>query len=224
MFLSPPKPTEPNRQRRRASVGLADFAALVLLGGRLPVGASNSCGLQRAFANCQEQSGAIAKKYICPLSDSEKTLTDCCWVYHKHKRKVSLGGKRVSRFSCYSSRIGRGPRQELGQYLKNIYEQNFLILRDCDQLLFANQQLNISFDTISSPFCHDSCNREKRSFSVVHFLPEPFEFFFCFASNYLPMSLTPVESLLAILDSVSLRQSKAEDCLFLAVQTNDLLS
>ena len=31
-----------------------------------------------------------------------------------------------------------------------VYEQNFHILRDCDQLLFANQQLNFNFDTVSS--------------------------------------------------------------------------
>ena len=42
--------------------------------------------------------------------------------------------------------------------------------------------------------------------------------------GHLPMSLIPMESLLAILDSVSLRQSKAEDRLSLAIPTSDLLS
>ena len=31
-----------------------------------------------------------------------------------------------------------------------INEQNFHILRDCYQLLFANQQLNFNFDTVST--------------------------------------------------------------------------
>ena len=38
------------------------------------------------------------------------------------------------------------------------------------------------------------------------------------------MSLIPMESLLAIMDSVSLRQSKAEDRLTLAIPASDLLS
>ena len=42
--------------------------------------------------------------------------------------------------------------------------------------------------------------------------------------GHLPMSLIPMESLLAIMDSVSLRQSKAEDRLTLAIPASDLLS
>ena len=40
----------------------------------------------------------------------------------------------------------------------------------------------------------------------------------------LPMSLIPIESLLVIMDSVSVRQSKAEDRLSLAIPASDLLS
>ena len=42
--------------------------------------------------------------------------------------------------------------------------------------------------------------------------------------GHLPKSLNPMESLLAIMDSVSLRQSKAEDRLTLAIPASDLLS
>ena len=42
--------------------------------------------------------------------------------------------------------------------------------------------------------------------------------------RHLPMSFIPMESLLAIMDSVSLRQSKAEDRLTLALPVSDLLS
>ena len=42
--------------------------------------------------------------------------------------------------------------------------------------------------------------------------------------GHLPMSLIHMESLLAIMDSVSLRQSKAEDRLTLAIPASDLLS
>ena len=42
--------------------------------------------------------------------------------------------------------------------------------------------------------------------------------------GHLPMSLIPMELLLAIMDSVSLRKSKAEDRLTLAIPASDLLS
>ena len=42
--------------------------------------------------------------------------------------------------------------------------------------------------------------------------------------GHLPMSLIPMESLPAFMDNVSLRQSKAEDCLTLAIPVSDLLS
>ena len=42
--------------------------------------------------------------------------------------------------------------------------------------------------------------------------------------GHLPMSLIPMESLLAIMDCVSLRQSKAEDRLTLAIPASDLFS
>ena len=31
-----------------------------------------------------------------------------------------------------------------------VFERNFHVLRDCDQMLFPNQQLNFNFDTLSS--------------------------------------------------------------------------
>ena len=42
--------------------------------------------------------------------------------------------------------------------------------------------------------------------------------------GHLPMSLIPMESFLAIMVSVSLRQSKAKDHLTLAIPASDLLS
>ena len=60
-----------------------------------------------------------------------------------------------------------------------VHEQNSHILRDCDQLLFANQQLNFNFDTVSS--FNDSCQREELPFCFVRFSDEHFKFDSCFA-------------------------------------------
>ena len=105
-----------------------------------------------------------------------------------------------------------------------VYELNFLILRDCDQLLFANHQLNFNFDTVSSllSMIHASVKSYRSSLfafrmNILNSIP-------VWLRGHLPMSLFPMESLLAIMDSVSLRQSKAEDRLTLAIPASDLLS
>ena len=105
-----------------------------------------------------------------------------------------------------------------------VYEQNFHILRDCDQLLFANQQLNFNFDTVSSllSMIHASVKSYRSALfafrvNILNSIP-------VLLKGHLPMSLFPMESLLVIMDSVSLRQSKAEDRLSLAIPASDLLS
>ena len=56
----PPKPTVPNRERRGASVGLADLAVVGFIGGELAIGGADECGLLSDFAYCQ-YSGANAE-------------------------------------------------------------------------------------------------------------------------------------------------------------------
>ena len=105
-----------------------------------------------------------------------------------------------------------------------VYEQNFHILRDCDQLLFAKQQLNFNFDTVSSllPMIQASVKNDRSALfafrmNILYSIP-------VLHKGHLPMSLFPMESLLAIMDSGSLRQSKAEDRLTFAIPAIDLVS
>ena len=60
-------------------------------------------------------------------------------------------------------------------------EQNFHILRDCYQLLFANQQYNFNFDTVSSllSMIHASVKSYRPALFV--FRMNFFEFDSCFA-------------------------------------------
>ena len=93
-----------------------------------------------------------------------------------------------------------------------------------NQLLFANQQLNFNFDTVSSllSMIHASVKSYRSALfafrmNVLNSIP-------VLLKGHLPMSLIPMESPMAIMDSVSLRQSKAEDRLTLAIPASDLLS
>ena len=98
------------------------------------------------------------------------------------------------------------------------------ILRDWDQLLFANQQLIFNFDTVSSllSMIHSSVKSYRSALfafcmNISNSIP-------VLLKGHLPMSLIPMESLLAIMDCVSLRHSKAGDRLTLAIPASDLLS
>ena len=105
-----------------------------------------------------------------------------------------------------------------------VYEQNYHNLRDCDQLLFTNQQLNFNFDTFFS------------SLSMIHASVKSYRSaLFALRMNFLNsipvllkghllMSPISMESILAIMVSVSLWQSKAEDRLTLVMPASDLLS
>ena len=90
-----------------------------------------------------------------------------------------------------------------------VYEQNFHILRDGGQLLFANQQLNFNFDTISSLLSMIHASVKSYRSALFAFRMNILNSIHVLLKEHLPMSLIPMESLLAIMDSVSLRQSKA---------------
>ena len=105
-----------------------------------------------------------------------------------------------------------------------VYEQHFLILRDCDQLLFANQHSNFNFGTFSSLLSMIHASVKSYQSALFAFRMNILNSIPVLLKRHLPMSLIPMESLLAIMDSVSHWQSKAEDCLTLAIPASDLLS
>ena len=100
----------------------------------------------------------------------------------------------------------------------------FIFLRDCDQLLFANQQINFNFDTVSSLLSMIHASVKSYRSALFAFLMNILNSIPVLLKGHLRMSLIPMESLLAIMDSVSLRQSKTKHRLTLAIPASDLLS
>ena len=220
MFLKPLQPTKSTRQRRGAGagVGLAVLAAVGLFGGGLAVGSSDSCGLRRIFGNFQDQSKANAEN-IRRLADFQNCLTDCVTEFiTSTDEKFFLVENELAALNALQSELAATQDQNWAiiQEQLAVYEQNFHILRDCDQLLFAKQQLNFNFDTVSSllSMIHASVKSYRSALfafrmNILNSIP-------VLLKGLLPMSPFPMESLLAIMDSVSLRQSKAVDRLTLA--------
>ena len=228
MFLKPPQPTKSTRQRRGAgaSVGLAALAAVGLFGGGLAVGSSDSCGLRGIFGNCQDQSKANAE-IIRRLADFQNSLTDYVTEFITNTdEKFFLVENELAALNAIQSEMAATQDKNwvIIQEQLAVYEQNFHVLRNCDQLLFANQQLNFTYDTVSSllSMIHASVKSYRSALfafrmNILNSIP-------VLLKRHLPMSLIAMESLLAITDIVSLRQSKAEDRLTLAVPASDLLT
>ena len=105
-----------------------------------------------------------------------------------------------------------------------LYEHNFHVLRFGDQLLFANQEPNFNFETVSSLLSKIHASVKSYRFALFAFRINIVISIPVWPSGHFSMSLTPMETLLAIMHSVSLRESKAEDGLTLAIPANDLLS
>ena len=228
MFLKPPQPTKSTRQRRGAGavVGLAALAAVGLFGGRLAVGGSASCGLRGNLGNSQDQSKTNAKK-VRRQADFQNSLTDYVTeLITNTVEKFFLVDNEPAALNAIHSEMAATHDNNwvIIQKQLAVYEHDFHILRDSDQLLFANQQLNFKFDTVSSllSMIHASVKRYRSALlafrmNILNSIP-------VLLRGHLPMSLIPMESLLAITHIVSLRQSKAEDRLTLAIPASDLLS
>ena len=228
MLLKPRQPTKSTRQRHGAGavVGLAALADVGLFGGGPAVGGSASCGLRGIFGNCLDQSKSNAEN-VHRLADFQISLTDYVTEFITNTdEKVFLVENELAALNAIQSEMAATHDKNwvIIQEQLAIYEQNFHNLRDCDQLFFANQQFNFNFDTVSSllSMIHASVKSYRSALfgfrmNILNSIP-------VLLKGHLPMSLIPMELLLAIMDSVSLRQSKAEDRLTLAIPASNLLS
>ena len=182
--------------------------------------------LKGIFGNCQDQSKANAEN-IHRLADFQNSLTDYVTDFITHTdEKFFLLEKELAVLNAIQSEMAATQDKNwvIIQEQLAVYEQNFHILRDCDQLLFANQQLNFNFDTVFSLLSMIHASVESYRSALFAFRMNILNSIPVLPKGQLPMSLIPVESLLAIMDSVSLPQSKAADRLILAIPPSELLS
>ena len=182
LFFTPPKPPKSTRHRRGASMGLAALAAVGPFVGGLAVSGSDSCGLRGLVGNCQDQGKANAE-YVRRLVDFQNSLTDNVTEFMTNMDECfSLVENELAALNAIQSEMAATQDKNwvIIPEQSAIYEQNFHVLRDCYQLLFAYQQLNFNFDTVSSLL---SCYCEQLSFRFVRFSREHFKVVSCFAQR-----------------------------------------
>ena len=196
-------------------MGLAALAVVGLFRGGLAIGGSDSCGI---IGNCPDQPKGIAEN-VPRLADFQNSLTAYVTEFMTNRDEKFLVENHLAALNAIQSEMAFTQDQNwvIIQEQVPVYEQIFHFLRECDQVLFANQQLNFNFDTVSSlPAKIHACVKSYRSalfafrMNILNSIP-------VLLKGHLSMSLIPMESLLAIMDSVSLRQAKAGNRLTLAI-------
>ena len=226
MILSPPKPFKSTRQRQGSSVGRAGLAVVGLFDGGLAVGGSNSCGLRGIFGNCRSQSEANAKN-LRRFADFQNFLTDYITELMTNTYEMFfLVENDVTALNALHSEMAATQVRNwvlIGEHLA-IYEQDFHFSPDCDQLSFANEQLNFNFDKVSFLLSVIQASVKNYRSALFAFRMNKLNSIPVLLKGQLPMLPIPMESLRAIMDTVNFRQSKAEDLLTLAIPANDLLS
>ena len=105
----------------------------------------------------------------------------------------------------------------------DIFEKNFQLLRDCTQMLFSNQQLNFSFDTVASSLSILYSDIKSYRSALYAYSINLLNSIPILLDKRLPMTSVPRESSFAILDSVHDRQKRSADHLLLAIPMKDLV-
>ena len=226
MFLSPPQQQQRTRHRRGSHAGLAALAAVGLFGGGLAVGSSDSCGLQGIFGSCQDDAKANAEN-IRKISDFQDVLTQYVTEFttSTDKKFFMVENELAALHEIQKELVETQDKNwNIIQQQFDIFERNFHVLRDCNQLLFSNQQLNFNFDTLSSLLAMIHASVKSYRAALFAFRMNILNSIPVILRGHLPMSLVPTESLLVILRSVAMKQTTAEDRLSLAIPMSDLLS
>lgn len=214
------------RQKRGAHVGAALLAGVGLFGGGLLLGNSGSCGIAGIFGNCQNYGRQNAEN-IDRLNEFASALTDYVLeVESESNEKFFLISDELREIKRIQEEMqsNQNKNWEIIEKQFGVIDENFHILRDCNQVLFANQQLNFNFDTVASFLSLIYSDIKSYRAALFAYKVNMQNSIPILLQKRLPMSLVPRDSLLAILNSVYDSQKSADDRLTLAIPMSDLLS
>ena len=125
------------------SIGL--FGGVFMFGGK-------DCGVTGIFGQCQKY-GRKNAAYIERLNEYASVLTDYVLkVENGANKKVFLISNGMSEFQKAQIEMTENQNKnwKIVQKQFDVFEKNFLVLRNYNEILFSNQQLNFNFNTVSS--------------------------------------------------------------------------
>ena len=215
------------REKRGAHIGALAMAGIGLFGSGVAIGGSGGCGLSGVFGTCQDQAQTNAANIetlgtltTALTSFVDRLNTDTNEKFFRVKNKLEDIEKNQKQMEETQNK-----NWEIIQQQFDIIDQNFHILRDCNQMLFSNQQLNFNYDTAASLLSLLYSDIKSYRSALYTYRMNLLNSIPWLLQQFLPMSLIPKESLLAIVDAVGAELSRTGERLTLAIPTNtDLLS
>ena len=210
------------RSRRASHVGLLAMAGIGLFGSGIAMGSSGGCGLAGVFGTCQDQASTNAANI-----EHLRTLTSVLTSFvsrmnTENNEKFFIVKNKLEEIEKNQKQMveTQNKNWEVLQRQFEIIDQNFHILRDCNQMLYTNQQLNFNYDTAASLLSLLYADVKAYRSALYTYRMNVLNSIPTLLQQHLPMSLVPKESLLAIVNSVGDELHRAGERLSLAIPTN----
>ena len=214
-----------SRPPRAAPLAMMALASVGLFGSGIALG-SGSCGITGIFGSCHDHAKTNAAN-IQKLADFTEALTEDVFKLRTevNEKFFMVTSELAAIKSVQKEMIEVQNRnwQIIEEHFE-MFRENIHVLRDCDQLLFSRQQINFNYDTISSLLAITFANVKSYRGALYTYRINMMNSIQPILNNYLPMSLVPRQSLLAILVNIASEQGRSQDRLSLAIPMDEILS
>ena len=215
-----------NRIRRGAHVGALAMAGIGLFGSGIMMGNAGGCGVTGIFGSCQDQAKANAHNIEQLTMYTEAITQYVNQIKEKTNDKFFMVSNELAEIREIQRQMSETQNKNWAVVEEqfDILEYNIHILRDCDQMLYSNQQINFNFDSAAALLTLLYSDVKSYRAALYSYRLNLLNSIPTLLQKHLPMSLVPRESLMAIMDHVGREQYKAADRLSLAIPTRDLMS
>ena len=201
------------------------LASVGLFGSGIALG-SGSCEITGIFGSCHDHAMTNAAN-IEKLADFTEVFTeDVFKLRTKCNEKffmVTLELAAIKSVQKEMIEVQNRNWQIIEDHFE-IFREHIQVLRDCNQLLFSTQQVNFNYDTISSLIAITFSKSKSYRGALYTYRFNIMNSIQLISNNFLPMSLVPRQSLLAILESVASEQGQSKDRLSLAILMYEIMS
>ena len=219
-FLNGAEVPSSTRKRRNALAAIGLFGSGVLLGGQ------GGCGLLGIFGTCQDKSKANAENITRVADYTEQVATFVSKIKSKVDKKFYLVSEELKELKTIQQQMAETQNKnwEIVEEQFAVFEKNMHALNDCYQQIYARQQINFNFDTISSLLYLIYTNIKSYRSALYSYHTNMLNSIPSLLKRYLPMSLVSRNSMLSILAEVAKGLVETGDRLSLASPMPDLLS
>ena len=191
-----------NRIRRGAHVAALAMAGIGLFGSGIMMGNAGGCGVTGIFGSCQDQAKANANNIEQLTMYTEAITQYVTQIKEETNDKFFMVSNELAEIREIQRQMSETQNKNWAVVEEqfDILEYNIHILRDCDQMLYSNQQINFNFDSAAALLTLLYSDVKSYRAALYSYRLNLLNSIPTLLQKHLPMSLVPRESLMAILD------------------------